>query len=297
MRKPQLLRDVFVFGALFGIATTSSAYAQVGLALAPARAELSVKAGEQRTGSLKLFSQSEQAVHLKGEALDFQIDESATARYERDLPREKAVSCKNWLILNPMESEIKKGEVLNVSYTIRPPAQLAEGSYACAAGFTTLPNWPQQQEPENRGAPTVLATVFVTIGNPSVSGSIKELKVEPVGSKTRTPAGWRAVVVVQNSGTMYFRPKGTFEILNAEGSIIESLDFPSLPVLRQRDQRFIFPIHTALNPGSYRFRVRMQIGDKPVQEKTTNVVVDVPSPAKTAEYPFPVFSAEQPIRN
>jgi hypothetical protein len=291
--KSQQIRNLVAFGALY-CAAASSAYAQVGLVLMPARAELSIKAGEQRSGSLKLISQSEHPVHLRGDALDFQIDENATARYAREIPREKTVSCKNWLTLNPAEFDIKKDSVVNVSYTLRPPAGLTEGSYVCAAGFSTLPNWPQPAEGIGDRSPlNLFATVFVTIGSPAVTGSIKEVKIETVGAKSRSPAGWRAVVVVQNSGTMYFRPKGTFEVLNADGTAIESLDFPSLPVLRQRDQRFIFPIHSTLSPGSYRLRIRIQIGDKPIQEKLTNIIIDTPSaPGRTAEYPFPVFSTE-----
>ena len=291
--KSRQLRNLLAFGALYCAAATSSAYAQVGLALAPARAELSIKVGEQRSGTLKVLSQSAQPVHLRSEVLDYEIDENATARYERELPREKSASCKSWLTLSPAEFDIKKDGVLNVSYSLHPPAGLTEGSYACAAGFTTLPNWPQPTESGNRGASNLFATVFVTIGSPAVSGSIKEVKVEPVGTKSKSPAGWRAVVVIENSGTMYFRPKGTFEVLSLDGKTIEAFDFPSLPVLRQREQRFIFPINSNLGPGSYRFRVRISLGNK-IQEKLADVVVDTPTPpVRTAEYPTPVFSTER----
>src|SRR5215471_7654348 len=117
-KKSGQLRNLIACGALFFAVATSSAYAQVGLALTPARAELTIKAGEQRSGTLKLFSQSERPVHLRSEVLDFQIDENATARYERELPRERSVSCKNWLSLNPAEFDIKKDDVVNVSYSL-----------------------------------------------------------------------------------------------------------------------------------------------------------------------------------
>ena len=99
-------------------------------------------------------------------------------------------------------------------------------------------------------------------------------------------------MVLQNSGTMYFRPKGTFEVLSIDGKTIQSFDFLSLPVLRQREQRFIFPMNSNLTPGSYRFRVRVTMGDK-VQEKLTYVVVDTPSEhVQSTEYPTPVFSTQ-----
>ena len=48
---------------------------------------------------------------------------------------------------------------------------------------------------------------------------------------------------------MYYRPTGKLDVLDADGKILESQDFQSLPVLRERKQRFLFPIKTHLDPG------------------------------------------------
>ena len=71
--------------------------------------------------------------------LDFNIDDTATPQFERSLPKEEASTCKNWLTLNPMEMALGWTGYLNVRYTIHLPDGLVEGSYNCAAGFTTLP--------------------------------------------------------------------------------------------------------------------------------------------------------------
>ena len=266
-------------GALFVLAVATPAYAQLGLGMVPMRAELSMKPGQQYSGSLKLSSQSGQSVRIRGEALDFYIDESTTPQFERNLPQEVAVSCKKWLSLNPTELEIDKDGFLNVRYTLRPPADLPEGSYACAAGFTTLS--PADQTAEGIGmrmAVRIVAAIYVTIGAPAVDGGLKEIKLESVPAAAQTEPALRAVVVMQNQGKMYYRPTGKLEILDAAGKVIETSDFPSLAVLRERDQRFLFPIKTHLAPGQYKLRARVDIGTNEIQQGSMDVVIDPPSP-------------------
>src|SRR5664279_4614851 len=123
---------------LIGLAAAVPAQAQMGLGLVPMRNELKIAPGQQISGALKLSSESGAKVRIRAEVDDFFIDATDTPQFERDVPHEAAYSCKNWLSLNPMEIELEKGGSLLVRYTIRVPADAAEGSYNCAAGFTTL---------------------------------------------------------------------------------------------------------------------------------------------------------------
>src|SRR5205823_6405429 len=109
-------KTVVIFCALFIVAAAVPARAQLGLGMTPMRVEVSIKPGQQYSGSLKLSSQSGQAVRIRGEALDFHIDKNTTPQFERDLPEEAAVSCKQWLTLNPTELEIDKDGSLSVRY-------------------------------------------------------------------------------------------------------------------------------------------------------------------------------------
>ena len=76
---------------------------------------------------------------------------------------------------------------------------------------------------------------------------------------------------------MFFRPTGKLEVLDAEGKAVETADFPSLPVLRQRDQRFLFPLKTHLEVGHYKLRTRVDIGTGEIQEGSLDVAVE-PTP-------------------
>jgi hypothetical protein len=239
------------------------------------RVELRMAAGQQYSGSLKLSSESGEKARVRAEVLDFNIDAKATPQFERDLPQEAAYSCKKWLSLNPMEIEIDKHTALLVRYTLRLPANLAEGSYNCAAGFTTLPPAEQATGMGMRMAVRVVAAFYVVVGSPPILGKLKEIKLEPFPSgKESEPDGWQAVVVFENSGLMFYRPTGKLEVLDTEGKAVETADLPSLPVLRQRDQRFLFPLKTHLELGHYKLRAQVDIGTGEIQQGSLDVAVE-----------------------
>jgi hypothetical protein len=279
---------VFVLGA------AAPARAQVGLGLLPMRVELKMAAGQQYSGSLKLSSQSGAKTRIRSEIDDFYIDDRTTPQFERDLPREAAFSCKSWLSLNPMEIELENGGSLNVRYTLRLPADVQEGSYNCAAGFTTLP--PVEQATGTIGmrmAVRIVAAIYVTVGSPPVVGKLKEIKLEALPPSPPGPqapsvpkqgaapepspqGGWQAVLVMENTGKMYYRPTGKLEVLDEAGKVLETADLPSLPVLRERDQRFLFPLKAHLEPGRYKLRARVDLGTGEIQEGSAEVTVEAP---------------------
>ena len=285
-------RAVAVLAALLVLGFTRPAQAQLGLGLVPMRVEFKMAPGQQYSGALKLSSESGDKTRIKAEVLDFDVDDKATPQFERDLPREAAYSCKKWLSLNPMEIELDKSGFLNVRYTLRLPADVPQGSYNCAAGFTTLPSAEQAASGMGmRMAVRIVAAIYIQVGSPAVLGRLKEIKLEEVPQAPAAPSGkdanaaakdtevWQAVVVMQNQGQMYYRPMGKLEVLDAEGKAMETADFPSLPVLRERDQRFLFPIKTHLGAGHYKLRARVDIGTGEIQEGSADVVVDAGAPA------------------
>jgi hypothetical protein len=245
------------------------------------RVELHMTPGQQYSGSLKLSNESGAKTRIRAEVLDFDIDDKATPQFERDLPQEAAYSCKEWLSLNPMEIEIEKGGFLNARYTLRLPTDITEGSYNCAAGFTTLPAAEQATAGIGmRMAVRIVAAIYVVVGSPPIRGMLKEIKLEalPAGKDSKQ-GGWQAIVVLQNQGRMYFRPAGKLEILDDQGKVVETEDFAPLPALRERDQRFLFPLKTHLETGHYKLRARVDIGTGEIQEGVADVSVEPPAPA------------------
>jgi hypothetical protein len=284
---------------LLGLGITLSAQAQMGLGLVPMRSELKIAPGQQVSGALKLSSESGAKIRIRAEVDDFFVDATDTPQFERDIPQEAANSCKNWLSLNPMEIELEQGGSLLVRYTLRVPADAAEGSYNCAAGFTTL-RPANETAAEGMGmhmAVRIVSAFYIKVGAPAVVGSLKEIKLEAIPPAAEPAEGaaakdikdtkeakdnrgsWQAVVVLENAGRMYFRPAGKLEVLNAEGKTLETADFPSMAVLRERSQRVIFPLKTHLEPGHYTLRVSVDIGASEIQQGTADVAVEAAPPA------------------
>ena len=275
-RELHLYRTVVIFLALLTLGTALPARGQLGLGLVPMRVELHMTPGQQYSGALKLSNQSDAKTRIRAEVLDFDIEDKTTPQFERDLPQEAAYSCKKWLSLNPMEIELENGGFLNARYTLRAPADVAEGSYNCAAGFTTLPAAEQATEGIGmRMAVRIVAAIYVVVGSPPVRGGLKEFKLEAIPpAKDSKEAGWQAVVVLENLGQMYFRPTGKLEVVDDKGQVVETEEFTSLPVLRERSQRFIFPLKVHLNPGHYKLRAHVDIGTGEIQQGSADVTVD-----------------------
>ena len=90
-------------------------------------------------------------------------------------------------------------------------------------------------------------------------------------------------MVLENQGKMVFRPTGKLEVLDAAGKTVETEDFPSIAVLRERSQRVIFTLKTYLDPGHYTLRVNVDIGTGEIQQGTADVAVEAAPKAPAAQ--------------
>jgi hypothetical protein len=280
-RELHLYRTVVIFLALLTLGTAVPARAQLGLGMVPMRVEVHLTPGQEYSGTLKLSNQSTAKTRVRAELLDFNIDENSTPQFERNLPQEAAFSCKKWLTLNPMEIELDNSGFLNARYTVRLPSNIAEGSYNCGAGFTTLPAAEQATAGIGmRMAVRIVAAIYVVVGSPPVRGSLKEFRFEAIPpAKDAKEGGWQAVVVMENQGQMYFRPTGKLEVVDDKNQVVETQEFNPLPVLRERSQRFVFPLKVHLDPGHYKLRAHVDIGTGEIQQGSADVTVDPPAPA------------------
>lgn len=239
------------------------AVAQVGLGLSPMRMELRLAPGASYSGVLRLVNEGE-LVRVRTSILDFHLDAEQNPQFEPDFAEEAAYSCRSWLTVNPMEAELNvKGEI-PVRYTLRVPADAQPRSYYCATGFTSQPTAAEANGVGIRTAVRAVAAFYVVVGNPVVEGRLSAIAME------RVPASkdWRAVVVLENSGRMFYRPAGNLAVLDPAGEVIESHDFTPLPVLPERKQRFLFPLKQVFDGQPVTLRVRVDVGTGEIQEGT-----------------------------
>jgi hypothetical protein len=264
------------------LAAAQPAAAQLGLGLSPMRVELAMGPGTQYSGALNLSSDSQGKVRVRAELLDFFIDESETPQFDRSCPQEGEFSCRPWLSVNPMETELGAGSHMLVRYTIRVPKEATERSFHCATGFTTLPPGERALGMGLQTAVRVVAAFYVVVGKPKAEGAIKEIKLEPVADPKQP--SWRAVVVIENPSLMHMRPAGELAVLDASGKLLESLKFNSVPILPRRRQRFLFPLTVLVTAGAtYTLRARVDLGLAEIQEATVEVTAPAAAPAAPAQ--------------
>ena len=244
--------------------------AQVGLGLSPMRLEMKLKPGMGQSGVLTLSSDSGDKVRVRAEALDFWIDQDQTPQFESSLPSEAGFSCRDWVSVNPVETEVAPLKRVNIRYTVRVPAS-AESSrgFHCAIGFTTLPTEAQAGGTGIKTAVRVVSAFYVVVGNPGIEGQFKELRL--VRGTDGDKQGWVGEVVVENHSLTHFRPVGELSVLDGDGKIVESVALTPLPALPKRDQRYLVPFTTDFAPGTYTLRARVDFGTNVIEEGTAVV--------------------------
>lgn len=265
--------DAFVLAAM---AFSLPAAAQVDVGLSPMKVEFPAVAGKSYSGSLTLKNSRTSKARFRVEMVDFYVDENTTPQFIAHVPTEDDYSCRTWLSANPMELEVEPNSQVPVRYTVRAPANVSERSYHCALGFRTIPMAGEVSGTAIRTAVRLITVFYATVGKPSVSGVIKELKLEQVAG-TSGPS-WRAVVVMENSGLMLYRPVGDLAVVDANGTVLESQKVPSFPVLPKRLQRFVLPLKSTLTPGPYTLRARIEVAGE-IQQGSVAVTAEAAAPS------------------
>ena len=247
--------------------------AQVGLGLSPMRVEIAISPGKEHSGMLRLSSDSGEKVRVRAEPLDFLIDQNQTPQFEPRLASESEFSCRDWVSINPVETEVGSGQQVNVRYTVRVPAGTSSPrGYHCAIGFKTLPTDSQVSLNGIKTAVQVVSALYITAGTPDVQGGFKEIRL--VHNTSGDQSGWVGEVIVENHSLTHFRPIGELALLNSDGMVLESVALTPLPALPKRDQRYIVPFTTNLAPGTYTLRARVDFGTNVIEEGTAIVHAD-----------------------
>jgi hypothetical protein len=263
------MKRVFLL-LLLASAVTLPARAELGIALAPMRIEIQISAGGQYSESFRLSNESAEPVRVRGELLDWYLDDSMTPQFADRYEQEKDFSCRDWLQINPREMDLVANGTFRVRYTLRVPAETPEGEYHCGAGFVTMPPiHPSQPAMGMFIAVRAVAAFYVVVGNPSSEPSFKDLSL-----RTASDGAWEAVAWFENQGLRHYRIQGFVEVLDERGQIVERVEYPSVPVLPKRVQTLPLRLKASLPPGAYQVRSQADVGLPEILEATTRVVVE-----------------------
>jgi len=243
------------------------------------RVEFPAVSGKPYSGSLVLKNAGTVKTRVRAELLDLYVDEGTTPQFVANAPAEAEFSCRSWLSVNPMELEVGPQSQVLVRYSVRVPASATERSYHCAIGFLTLPPVLESSGTGMRTAVRMIAAVYPIVGKPPITGVIKDLKLEPVTSQSGTI--WRAVVVMENSGLMLYRPSGSLDVVDSTGKVVESQKLASFPAFPKRQQRYVLALKTALIPDTYTLRASIEVGGE-IQQASVAVKAEAPEPPAIA---------------
>jgi hypothetical protein len=248
----------------------ANAYGQMGLGLSPMRLEFVLTPGLAQSGPLTVNNESAAPIRVRAEILDFYIDDQGTPQFAASYPAEVENSCRSWLSLNPMETEVPARSSVIVRYTLRVPQVATARGFHCAAGFTTLPAATEFNGTGLKTAIRMVAVFYAVVGQPAIEGELSTISMEYVKGDEPT---WRAVVVVKNGGFKYFRALGELTVLDESGALIQTTPFPSLPVLPQRSQRLLIPLKNVSPDHKYTLRARVDFGASEIQEGVVTLLL------------------------
>lgn len=257
------------------------AAAQVGLGLSPMKVEIPAFAGKSYSGSLSLTNAGSASSRIRVEMVDYYVDGNGTPQFIAHVPAESPYSCSSWLTANPMEVDVAAAAKTPVRYTIHVPAQASDRSYSCALGFRTIPAAGDTNGTSMRTAVRLMTVFYATVGKPAVAGVIKDLKLEQVAG-TVGPT-WRAVVIMDNTGLMSYRPTGELSVVDASGNVLETDKVPSIPVLPMRQQRIPFALKGSFTPGPYTLKARIEVGGETQEASVAVTATALPTAVAKAQ--------------
>ncbi|MBA3973038.1 MAG: hypothetical protein C0504_02330 [Candidatus Solibacter sp.] len=231
------------------------------------RVEMNIGPGQSYSGALELTNETGGPMRIRGELLDFTLDKTMTPQFARSMAEESEWSCRQWLTVNPMETEIGDAGKLIIRYTIRIPPDAPPKGYHCAAGFTAMAPAGEAKAIGMRNIVRAVAAFYATVGEHRAKGEVAGLVLEKAGNTSV------AVLTLRNDAQVHLRPSGSLEALDAAGQAIESAVLPSFPVLPRREQRFMIPLK-AEAPAIRALRVKVDLGMDEVQEATIRLDIN-----------------------
>jgi hypothetical protein len=219
--------------------------------------KIQTRPGKTVTRTFQLhLTKGEARARFAGRIEDWWESEDGAKSYYRPvgtLPR----SCGSWITIDPVESMVDGGGVLQVRVTANIPALAGPGGYWCVLTLDELPD-PLAPDPAGVGMridASVSTGIFIYL-NPVV----RDVRVVAVAVSAD-----EARVTVRNAGNAPVGLEGRFEILRGSGGdVVASVKFARTTVLTEpvarRRLTVRLPGLAALPAGLYVARVVLDVG-------------------------------------
>ncbi len=223
-----------VSGALFSFARTS--LAATGLTIQPIKISQTLKPGDQSEGDILLTNASAKDVQVDISIQDF-VPTAGTATFQFIGRAPGVTTVMDWVSINsPHTFLFKQGASEKIHYSIKTPKDAEPGSHFGVVFFKAT-NLSDINTSIQVGT-QVGVLVFVTIpGKFEQKGKITDLTAPAFVQ--HGPVNFS--MSFENTGTVYFEPKGTIEIKSMFGTKIGAVPIEGYAVLPTGLKKMNFP--------------------------------------------------------
>lgn len=249
-----------------------------GIGVAPARFELPIMPGTERTVVVNVIYNSvsgeAQPCRLVASLGDWSILPSGEAEYYKAETQSNSACA--WLTYSPAEITAQPGKIHPIRVTISVPKDATAGDHLAALFVEARPD--NLKVDQNRRQVILrfrmAALFYVMVPNLTKKGSLQNLKTAV------SEEGILVTPTLKNDGNSHLRPLHSVKVLDQTGAVVAELpETESLPVLAGADLNRTLVIPKSLAAGSYsvRYRIDFKDGSATTEGQTELVVKDRPA--------------------
>lgn len=258
------------------LAASVPALAQVGIS--PAYHDLSA-AEAGKTQTFRLFNYTDEAKRVRVSLAPWDADPSNQPRLLPPGP----TTLDQWVVVNPVEFEVKPQSSQAVRFSVRPAAELPDGEQRVMFIFDEVS--PPSPDGNMRARFQFRSALYVQTGPTARKGDIESLTASADGARVRLKnagnanvrlmgqfAIWQADAFPGVEATALIPGLGTPDAKLARGQLIAN-SLPGTPVLSGETHDIAFPFGpTVLKPGRYVLDFNGKLGDA-VLDRSVEFVV------------------------
>jgi hypothetical protein len=259
---------------------SSTPHAEDGIGVAPARFELPMLPGTERTVVVNVIynaaSNESQPCRLVASLGDWTILNNGDAEYYK--AGTQINSACSWLTYSPAEMTALPGKVHPIRITISVPKDAAPGDHLAALFVEARPdNLKLAQDKRQVILRFRMAALFyVMVPGLTRKGSLLNLAAQ------MSEQGIVVVPTLRNDGNCHLRPIESVKIVASSGVVVAELsESEATPVLGGSEVSHAVLIQKSIPPGTYSVRYRVDFKDgNPITEGQSELVVKHQHPAQ-----------------
>lgn len=257
----------FMVVLTFLLCPLSWAYAAMFI-VSPPRFEITMTPGASTTEAIEVSNAEDAPLELSAYFMDWNMRTNSELSYIK--PGTLQTSCTSWMKVNPQTLRLAAKESRLVRFTITAPQGTA-GSYWTVLFLESkagdFPKGTVGVALKGRVGVIIYATIM---GTEVRSGKILDMRVfQDKEAKEGGVRPYKLALTFENTGNIYYRPKGTWEIKNEAGKRVkkgEIEDFLVLPKmqrtteLRLEEGEAEKAVPIQLPPGKYTLSAALDYG-------------------------------------